>query len=125
MADTVEISNLNKTWIFDIDGTLFKYDGYKTEGKDTILPGVREFMDKIPKEDAIIIISAREKQYEKFTKKSLKENKIRYDKLIIGVPVGERILVNDIKPRGLKCAIAVNTQRDVFMEENFVVNEEL
>ena len=35
------LSTLPKTWLFDIDGTLVKHNGYK-EGGDVLLPGVRE-----------------------------------------------------------------------------------
>ena len=38
-------SNLNKTWIFDLDGTLVIHNGYKC-GEDTLLPGVKEFFDE-------------------------------------------------------------------------------
>ena len=38
-------SNLNKTWIFDLDGTLVIHNGYKC-GEDTLLPGIKEFFDE-------------------------------------------------------------------------------
>ena len=41
MADVIKLSPLNKTWIFDIDGTVCKHNGYKLDGYDTILPGVK------------------------------------------------------------------------------------
>ena len=46
-------------------------------------------------------------------------NGIRYDAIVCGVPYGERILVNDRKPSGLTTAIAMNTERDVFMDAAF------
>ena len=35
-----KISSLKKTWLFDIDGTIVKHNGYKLDGEDTLLPGV-------------------------------------------------------------------------------------
>ena len=45
--------------------------------------------------------------------------------IIYELPYGERILINDQKPSGLKTSIAVNTERDVFMKEEFVVDPNL
>lgn len=50
---------------------------------------------------------------------------MRYDGIIFGAPYGERILINDRKPSGLAMAIAVNAQRDRFMDLAFVRNEAL
>ena len=35
--DGSNYSNLDKTWIFDLDGSLVKHNGYKTGGEE-ILP---------------------------------------------------------------------------------------
>ena len=106
------LSTLPKTWIFDLDGTLVKHNGYLTDGYDTLLPGVTDFLDSLSKEDKIIIITARNNQYRKNTEKFLNENKIRYDEIIFDATVGERILINDKKKSGLKTAYAINTNRD-------------
>ena len=50
---------------------------------------------------------------------------MRYDAIIYGAGYGERILVNDCKPSGLMTALAVNTQRDRFMEDEFEIDETL
>ena len=47
------MSELSKTWIFDLDGTLVVHNGYKT-GEDALLPGVREFFRSIPEGDYIL-----------------------------------------------------------------------
>ncbi len=44
----------------------------------------------------------------------LKEHAIRYDEILFHMPVGERIIVNDRKPFGLKTAVAVNVYRSDF-----------
>ena len=41
------LSTLPKTWIFDLDGTLLKHNGYKTDGEDTVLPGAKEYLEQI------------------------------------------------------------------------------
>lgn len=109
-------SNLNKTWFIDIDGTLFKHNQYK-ERKDEILEGVLNFFNKIPDTDYIILCTARQKKYESQTKKALKNYNIKYNKIIFDLPHGERIVINDTKPRGLKTAIAINIKRDVGLKD--------
>ena len=109
--DRSNFSNLNKTWIFDLDGTLVKHNGYKND-KEELLPGVKEFFSQIPADDVIIILTARDSKYADKTEKFLKKRGIEYDYIIYDLPVGERILFNDEKPSGLKTAYAYNLKRD-------------
>lgn len=53
-----KISSLGKTWIFDLDGTLVKHNGYKTDGKDTWLNGAKEFLLEIPETDKIVLLTS-------------------------------------------------------------------
>ena len=117
------LSTLSKTWIFDLDGTLLKHNGYKTDGTDTVLPGVKEYMDGIPAEDKIVILTSRTEEYREMTLNFLKEQKIRYDEIIFNMPMGERIVVNDRKPSGLDMVVAVNLDRDVFELPDIVRNK--
>lgn len=110
------MSNLNKTWLIDIDGSIVKHNGHKIDGFDSFLPNAREFLISIPKNDCIIFLTARNKNEIKIFKKFLKAHKIRFDFIIPNLPFGERILINDIKPSGLKTAIAINKKRDYKME---------
>lgn len=107
----LKLSTLNHTWILDLDGTLMKHNGY-LNGKDEILNGTKEFIEKIPKEDYILILTARPDTEKEATLKFLKENKIRYNEIIFNIPTGERILINDSKPSGLICAHSINLKRD-------------
>ncbi len=116
----VVMSTLPKTWILDLDGTLLKHNGYKIDGKDTLLPGAKEYVDSIPEEDRIVILTSRTEEYKEMTINYLKEVGIRYDDLIINIPYGERIVVNDRKPSGLDMAIAINLDRDHFFVPNII-----
>lgn len=125
MGEKHVVSPLGKTWILDLDGTIVKHNGYKLDGKDSFLPGAEEFLKKLPDTDKIVFLTSRTETERKLTEEFLSDNNIRYDDIIYNAPYGERILVNDEKPSGLKTAIAVNSKRDVFMEDTFEINEEL
>lgn len=108
------LSTLAKTWIFDLDGTIVKHNGYKLDGRDSLLPGAKEYLDRIPPEDKIVIFTARKEEYREATLRFLFENGIRYHEILFDMPVGERILVNDRKPSGIEMSVALNIERDCF-----------
>lgn len=112
MGDTLVLSTLPKTWVFDLDGTLLKHNGYKIDGMDTILPGALDYLNTIPLEDKIVIFTSRTDEYKQMTLDFLKENSIRYDEILFNMPMGERIIVNDRKPSGLDMSVAINIDRD-------------
>ena len=109
------LSGLAKTWIFDFDGTLVVHNGYKT-GEDVLLPGVKEFMDEIPKEDFVLILTGREYAAREKTIRFIKENGIRCDEILFEMPLGERVLFNDRKLSGLAMSYAVNLERNCGLE---------
>ncbi len=108
------LSPLGKTWLFDLDGTIVKHNGYKIDGVDTFLDGAREFLARIPDTDRIIFLTSREDWCMEATERFLREAGVRYDRIINNLPYGERILVNDRKPSGLRTSVAVDLDRDVF-----------
>ena len=114
MEENLILSTLPKTWVFDLDGTLLKHNGYKTDGRDTVLPGVKKYLSEIPADDKIIIFTSRTEEYREMTLRFLAENNIRYDEILFNIPFGERIVVNDRKPSGLDMAFAFNLNRDEF-----------
>jgi len=120
MDDIMVLSTLPKTWIFDLDGTIVKHNGYKIDGKDTLLEGVKEYLDALPDGDRIIIFTARTEEYRERTCSFLQDNGIRYDMICFNMPMGERIVVNDRKPSGLDMAIAININRDEFSMPNII-----
>ena len=121
----IMVSSLPKTWILDLDGTIVKHNGYKIDGKDTLLQGAKQFFQSIADEDMIIFITSRDEKYKKETEDFLHENHIRYNNIIYNSPYGERILINDRKPSGLCMAKAISPKRDEFMTERIVINEDL
>jgi hypothetical protein len=110
-GNELRLSVLDKTWILDLDGTIVVHNGYRG-GKDELLPGVKELFNSIPGDDYILIVTARKEKERKTTEDFLKRNKIRYNAILFEIPAGERILINDDKPSGLKTAHAVNVARD-------------
>ena len=106
------LSNLAKTFIFDLDGTLLAHNGYKHE-KEELLTGVKEFFDEyVTTEDCVIMITARKTKFKEETINFLRNNNIPFDHIIFDLPHGERLLFNDKKNSGLKTAHCVNLSRD-------------
>lgn len=112
MGETLTLSTLPKTWIFDLDGTLLKHNGYKIDGHDTLLEGVKNYLASIPEQDHILVLTSRTDEYRDMTISFLHDNGIRYDQILFNIPMGERIVVNDRKPSGIDMAFAVNSDRD-------------
>lgn len=106
------LSPLNHTWIFDLDGTIFKHNGYLQGKMDILLPGVADFWNTLPKDDLVVILTSRTEKYRKQTESALHDYHLRYDYIVFDVPTGERILVNDNKPSGLEMAKSIAVQRD-------------
>lgn len=125
MENKLVMSPLSKTWIFDIDGTIAKHNGYKIDGHDTLLEGAKEFMQNIPETDMIVFVTSRTDEFKQQTLDFLSENNIRYNHIIFNAPYGERIIINDKKPSGLEMSVAINTNRDEFMQTEIVIDESL
>lgn len=125
MPEKIVVSPLPKTWVLDLDGTIVKHNGYKIDGYDTFLPGAKEFLHSIAPEDMVIFVTSRTHEVAEQTEVFLKQNHIRYEHIIYGVPYGERILINDRKPSGLKMAVAINPKRNELMDTIFEVDKTL
>ena len=125
MREIIKVSPLGKTWLLDIDGTICKHNGYKNDGRDTILPGVKEFFSSLGPEDKVVFLTSRKREDAALTEAFLHENHLRYDAILYDMPYGERILINDRKPSGLATSVAVNTIRDEFCTYVFEVDPSL
>ncbi len=125
MGEIIKVSPLGKTWILDLDGTIVKHNGYKTDGHDTFLDGAEAFLKSIPQDDLVIFLTSRTERERELTEEFLAENGVRYDYIIYGAPYGERILINDRKPSGLKTALAFDPPRDTLLDTTFEVDDNL
>jgi hypothetical protein len=121
--EQLRISPLGHTWVLDFDGTLVEHNGYKT-GDDKFLAGAKEFLQSIPKEDFVLILTAREKEAKEKTVKFLNENGIRFNEILFEMPMGERILINDNKPSGLRCAYSIAPERNHGLSELEIIIDE-
>ena len=122
-GEMLTLSTLRHTWILDLDGTVVKHNGYKIDGYDSFLEGAEEFLKKIDKEDMVIFLTSRPDDMKERTERFLKEHHVRYDAILYNVPYGERILINDDKPSGLKTAVAIRKERDAELELRVVEDE--
>ena len=107
-----------KTIICDIDGTLLFHHGSQysqIKKSPKILPGtIEKFHEWDKKGYRVILITGRRESTRLVTESQLRECGIIYDKLIMGVGRGERILINDMKESSnSKTAIAINLVRNI------------
>jgi ribonucleotide monophosphatase NagD (HAD superfamily) len=104
---------MDRTWLLDIDGVIFRHNGH-LGGFDELLPNVKEFFcENIARGDTVILLSARPERYRRQTASALASYGIRYNHLIMSLGTGERVLVNDDKPRdALRTAFAYCVPRD-------------
>ncbi len=117
----IKISKLPKTWLIDLDGTIIQHNSHLV-GENVLLIGVKKFWKKINKVDKIVILTARPERYRKSTISFLKRNSLRFDHIIFNLNVGERLLINDKKPDGLKTSISINLKRNNGLE-NIVIKK--
>lgn len=107
-----------KTIFCDIDGTLWEHVGppsVQIKNKvNKLLPNTLEALDNWDKLGyKIILTTGRKESMRKITEKQLEDTGIIYDKLIMGIGGGDRILINDRKPNGDRnTAYAINVIRN-------------
>ncbi len=119
------LSPMGHTWIFDLDGTLVRHNGYKMESGEAFLDGAEEFLKSIPEGDMVVFLTSRTDAQKEQTEEFLRRHGVRYDHIIYNAPYGERIIVNDRKPSGLQTAVAVNVERDGAFDLAVKVDETL
>lgn len=108
--------NFRKTIFCDIDGTIFYHQDSLKEMLSLpvkVLPGVHEkFKEWREKEYYIVITTARPEGTRAITEQQLLQNGIFFDQLVMGLPVGCRVVVNDKKTNGMITADAVSINRN-------------
>lgn len=107
----ISLSKLRHLWVLDLDGTLLKHNGYKVDGHDSFLINSNSFINQI-RDDMIIFTTSRDRTLRKITEQFLNTLNLKDYTVVYNCPIGERIIVNDIKPKGLQTAIAINVERD-------------
>jgi hypothetical protein len=110
-SEILRLSTLPHTWLIDVDGVLVPHNGH-LRGNEALLPGVRDLWASIPAGDSIVLLSARGEEHRAATLSLMAAHGLRVDRTLFGLPTGERILINDTKPGGLRTALAVNLARD-------------
>lgn len=112
---------IGDTYFLDIDGTLVPHltneqidliMSNKIVIKEELLVGVKELWTKFKKNDVIIITTARRESHRELTTKIFTENNLRYDNLIMNLPSGQRVLINDSPDIFYKKAISINVKRN-------------
>lgn len=113
---------MSKTIFLDLDGCVFKHAAPLTNIIKTypgeVLPGVKEKFDEWSYGDyQIVITTARPESMRDFTKRQLEHHNLYFDQLVMGLPRGERVVINDTKPAKdfhpeLTTAIAIPLKRN-------------
>lgn len=111
------MSAVPKTIFCDIDGTILEHTGdivrnYMENGN--VLENVRETFKVWDKQNySIVLTTGRKESTREYTERQLAACGIVYDKLIMGIPNGDRILINDKKANsGRNTAYAINVVRN-------------
>lgn len=105
-----------KTVFCDIDGTLLKHTGdiLLNMKLNEVLPNVNQTIRQWDRNNyRIILTTGRKESTRQQTVDQLKSAGIIYDQLIMGLPNGPRVLINDKKDKGVEnTAYAVNLVRN-------------
>lgn len=110
-----------KTVFCDLDGCVFKHHG-DIEAILTnpckLLPGAKDaFKQWGHKGYTIVITTGRPESMRYITEQQIREAGLYYHKLIMGLPRGQRVVINDIKPGdATKTAACVNIIRNEGLE---------
>ena len=96
-----------KTIFCDIDGCILRHDAMVFPDNDLIpkdlLPGVQEvFADWREKGYRVVLITGRPPSSFEMTKEQLSKFGLYYDDIIMGLPRGMRVVINDMKPGSIE-----------------------
>lgn len=106
-----------KTVFCDIDGTLLNHTGDIIKNnleKPVILPAVTDVLKQWDRASyTLVLTTGRKESLRSHTENQLRESGIFYDQLIMGLPNGDRILINDRKTNSPRnTAYAINLVRN-------------
>ena len=117
------LSGLPKVWIVDLDGVVFRHNGY-LKGDDEVLDGAARFWAQIAADDVVVVMTGRSESERPRTLALLADLGLRVDHAMFGLPKGERVVINDNKPSGLPTAHAVNLLRDKGLADVRIIIDE-
>ena len=107
---------MNKTIFIDIDGTIFEHQKNLHKmitGKQNLIVGtVDKFLEWRKKGYYIVITTARPEGTRKVTEQQLMNAGLFYDQLVMGLPTGPRVVINDEKPDKTQTAFGVCIKRN-------------
>ena len=93
-----------RTYFIDIDGVLVEHEGkgacnqWRAKQWPSLLSGARQFLDAIEKDGAYVVLTtSRKESCRADLSQMLRSYNIFFDVLLMGLPHGERILINDTK----------------------------
>jgi|TARA_R100000808_G_C2113849_1_gene127100 FMN phosphatase YigB (HAD superfamily) len=116
MDNIGESVTYRKTIFIDIDGTILKHHqnlNKMTSDEPELIEGtIEKFLWWRKKEYYIVITTARVEGLRQVTQKQLTDVGLFYDQMIMGLPNGPRVLINDKKPEGTVSAVAYCIERD-------------
>ncbi len=106
-----------KTVFCDIDGCIFKHRGdisTISTNQCRLLPGVLQvFKIWTDKGYTIILTTGRPESLRDITDRQIRDSGLYYNHLIMGLPRGQRVIINDMKPdTTMKTAACVNIKRN-------------
>jgi hypothetical protein len=107
-----------KTLFCDVDGTLIKNSGQYFVPRWGTQPPLEDNVAYLKKSHKggrtqIILTTTRPEAFRELTEKQLKEAGIPYDKLVLGLWHGQRVVINDYaKTNPFPSAVAVNLKRN-------------
>lgn len=123
------LSPLPKSWFLDIDGTLVAHNSHLRLHQQDVkyLAGVHEFFKSISPDDTIVLTTSRQlAECRTIVDDITRISSCKNIKLLSNLGAGERIIINDCKPSGLKTAYAFNIKRDAGISAlSFRVDPEL
>ncbi len=106
-----------KTVFLDIDGCIFQHTGSMgaiIQLPGSVLPGVIKTFDQWSNKGyTIILTTGRPESLRDFTDTQIRKAGLYYHHMIMGLPRGQRVVINDVKPdRKTKSAACVNLVRN-------------
>ena len=107
-----------RTYFLDIDGTLLEYTmSFEESMVAKELPALPQAKEKTQewhcRGDMIVLTTARPESARPITELQLHTAGIVYDRLIMGLGSGVRVLVNDVRPSQPDKAVSYNVKRNV------------